>query len=236
MTVIAMWAHSRSASTAFVRMMIERGDVTVLHEPLLALHEEGRVALPGGGTARSADELLEELLRLGADRSVFLKEVVDYEYAYPEERLGKLTHTFLVRHPRRTIASHYAAKPTVTSPEIGYERLWELFELAWKTAGRKPLVITAEALLADPAGVTEAYCAYAGLPYRPEALAWQPQDRPEWHRHRAWHLDAIASAGFQDRANDYEHTVENHPVLRSYYDHHLPFYEQLVHHALGEPQ
>ncbi len=52
MTVVALWAHSRSASTAFVRMMIERGDVTVLHEPLLALHEEGRVSLPYGPAAR----------------------------------------------------------------------------------------------------------------------------------------------------------------------------------------
>jgi len=31
--VIVLWAHSRSASTAFLRMMIERGDVAVLHDP-----------------------------------------------------------------------------------------------------------------------------------------------------------------------------------------------------------
>ena len=46
MTIIATWAHSRSASTAFLRMMIERGDVLVLHEPLLALQSGGTVSLP----------------------------------------------------------------------------------------------------------------------------------------------------------------------------------------------
>lgn len=233
-----MWAHSRSASTAFLRMMIERGDVTVVHEPFLALTEEGTVTLPapdgGERVARSAQELLALLSDLSRERPVFVKEVLDYEYGYlldhPEE-LAPLTHVFMVRDPRQTIASHYAAKRTVTSPEIGYERLWELFELVRTVAGRPPLVLRAERLLADPAAVVEAFCSYTGLPFLPEALAWEAGDRPEWRRHRAWHLDAIYSAGFHDRRNTYPDTVENNPVLRSFYDHHLPFYERLRRHA-----
>lgn len=231
--VIAMWAHSRSASTAFLRMMIERGDVTVVHEPFLALTEEGTVTLPGGRVARSAKELLALLAEMGRERPVFVKEVLDYEYRHlldhPEE-LAPFTHTFMIRDPRRTIPSHYAAKPTVTSPEIGYERLWELYALV-SAGGRPPLVLRAERLLADPAAVVEGFCAYAGLPYLPEALRWDAGDRPEWRRHRAWHLDAIGSEGFHDRRNAYPDTVDNNPVLRSFYDHHLPFYERLLQHA-----
>jgi sulfotransferase family protein len=231
--VIMMWAHSRSASTAFLRMMIERGDVTVVHEPFLALTEEGTVTLPTGRTARSAKELLALLAELGGERPVFVKEVLDYEYYYlldhPEE-LAPFTHTFMIRDPRQTIASHYAAKPTVTSPEIGYERLWALYSLL--AAGeRAPLVLRAERLLSDPEGAVRAFCAYTGLPYLPEALHWEAGDRPEWRRHRAWHLDAIGSAGFHDRRNAYADTVANNPVLRSFYDHHLPFYERLLQHA-----
>jgi len=233
-----MWAHSRSASTAFLRMMIERGDVTVLHEPFLALTEGGAVAVPspGGGetVARSPGELLAVLAEAGRDRPVFVKEVLDYEYRYLLDHPGELaphTHVFMIRDPRQTIASHYAAKRTVTSPEIGYERLWELFALVRSVAARPPLVLRAERLLADPAGVVEAFCAYAGLPFRPEALTWRSGDRPEWQRHRAWHLDAIDSAGFQDRRNAYPDTVENNPTLKSFYDHHRPFYERRVQHA-----
>jgi hypothetical protein len=237
-TVIAMWAHSRSASTAFLRMMIERGDVTVVHEPLLTLTGTGEVSLPspdGGRTlARSESELLDCLTRLGRTRPVFMKEVLDYRYGYlfdHPEKIAAMTHTFIVRDPRPTISSHYAIKPTVTSPEIGYERLHEMFELAWAITERKPLVIRSEQLVTEPTRVIEAYCDYAGLPFLPHALSWGASDRPELQRYRAWHVDAIHSSGFQDYKNTYAATVDNNAVLKSFYDHHYPFYERIVRHA-----
>jgi hypothetical protein len=237
--VIFLWAHSRSASTAFVRMMIERGDVTVLHEPLLALTEEGSVAVPapGGGVVQASTEreFLDGLAELGRSRPVFIKEVCDYRYRYliehPQE-IAWIAHTFLVRDPRLAISSHFAMKPTVTCPEIGYERLHELFQLTWSVTGRKPLVIRAEQLLREPARVVGAYCEALGLPVRPDALAWSPQDRPEWQRHRAWHLDAIRSTGFHDNERTYPVTVDNNAALRSFYDYHYPFYERIVQYAL----
>jgi hypothetical protein len=236
MPVIVLWAHSRSASTAFGRMMIERGDVAVLHEPFLALTQGEGVPLPtaDGAVARSGRELVDRLAVLGRERPVFVKEVLDYRYDYVFGQPGELawmTHTFLVRHPRQTISSHYAMKPTVTCPEIGYERLWELFGLLWTASGRRPLVIRSEDLLRDPAAVVRAYCEAVGLPFLPHALRWEPADRPEWQRHRAWHLDAIHSSGFTSNQNAYPATVENHPVLRSFYDHHYPFYQRIVEHA-----
>lgn len=231
MSVVVLWAHSRSASTAFLRMMAERGDVTTVHEPLLHLTETGRVDLPDGSTATSEKDLLNRLAELGERQPVFVKEVLDYPYQYlfdhPED-LAPLVHTFIVRDPRPAIASHYAMKNTVTSAEIGYERLWELFETAWRSNDRKPFVMLAESLLADPEPVVRAYCAYAGLPYLPEALHWQPGDRQEWQRHQAWHADVSRSNGFHVPSTEYADTVDNNPVLRGFYDHHLPFYQRLV--------
>ncbi|MEV1248250.1 hypothetical protein [Nonomuraea sp. NPDC049750] len=237
--LIVMWAHSRSASTAFLRMMIERGDVAVLHEPFLALTEEGAVPLPspspdgGRAVARSEKELLIGLRELARVRPVFVKEVLDYDYGYlfdhPEELAG-IVHTFIVRDPKPTISSHYAIKPAVTCAEIGYERLYRLFELAWSATGRRPLVIRTERLVAEPAKVAEVFCAYAGLPFLADALTWDSGERPEWRRTRRWHLDAIGSAGFEDRRNTYPDTVDNHSALRAFYDHHLPFYQRLIQH------
>jgi hypothetical protein len=233
-----MWAHSRSASTAFLRMMIERGDVSVVHEPFLALTEVGTVSLPapdgGLASARCERQLLRHLAELGRSRPVFVKEVLDYEYRYLLDHPGDLAdmiHTFIVRHPRQAISSHYAMKPTVTCPEIGYERLYELFELVWSVTDREPLVIRAERLVQEPARVVETFCEYTGLPFLPQALSWDAGDRPEWRRHRAWHADAAGSAGFEDRRNAYPATIDNNAVLKSFYDHHLPFYERLVRHA-----
>ncbi|MFB9205698.1 sulfotransferase family protein [Nonomuraea spiralis] len=233
--LVAMWAHSRSASTAFLRMMIERGDVAVLHEPFLALTEEGSLTLPSpdGGqvTARSEKDLLVRLAELARARPVFVKEVLDYEYPHlfkhPEDLAG-FAHTFIVRDPRPTIASHYAIKPAVTCAEIGYERLFRLFELVREATGRRPLVIRTERLVREPAAVVEEFCAYTGLPFLPGSLTWAAGDRPEWRRTRRWHLDASGSAGFEDRRNSYTATVDNHPALRAFYDHHLPFYQRLV--------
>lgn len=234
-----MWAHSRSASTAFLRMMIERGDVTVLHEPFLALTEEGVVRLPapGGGvlTARSEKELLDRLTELARARPVFVKDVLDYEYEYPfghTEALAGMTHVFMVRDPKQTIGSHYAVKPAVTCAEIGYERLCALFERLWSVTGRRPLVLRAERLLRDPADVVRNFCDYAGLPFVPEALTWNPGEQPEWARTGRWHLEVSRSTGFQDRRNAYPVTVDNDATLKSFYDHHLPFYQRLVQYAV----
>lgn len=239
--VIALWAHSRSASTAFLRMMIERGDVAVLHEPFLALAQGSAVTVPttgpgGGVVAASAPELVRRLAELGRERPVFLKEVLDYRYDYVFGQPGELawmTHAFLVRDPRRAISSHFAINPAVTCPEIGYEWLWELFELLWLASGRRPLVMRSEDLLRDPVAEVRAFCAATGLPFLPGALRWTPGDRPEWQRHRHWHLDTIGSSGFTSGADAhaYQATVDNHPALRSFYDYHYPFYERIIRHA-----
>ncbi|MEY9860767.1 hypothetical protein ABH935_006404 [Catenulispora sp. GAS73] len=238
MAVIAMWAHSRSTSTAFLRMMIERGDVVVVHEPWLEFTDTGRVELPGAdgrqAVATSDQELIDHLTALGANSTVFVKEVLDHRYPGVFEnpaRLAPFVHVFIAREPRQTIASHYAMKPTVTRPEIGFERLYELFELLRGVCDRQPLVLRSERLLTDTETAVRTFCRYTGLPYLPRAMSWQPQERAEWQRHRAWHIDAINSSGFADRGNDYEVTVDNSPLLKDFYDHHRPFYEKLVEHA-----
>ncbi|MQY12346.1 hypothetical protein SRB5_24790 [Streptomyces sp. RB5] len=239
MSVIALWAHPRAVSTAFLRMMAERGDVTVVHEPLVLLTDHGQVVLPArdgsAATVRTTGELLAHLTELGADRPVFFKDTLEYHYQYlfdhPEAVAG-FRHTFIVRDPARTIASHHAIKPELVCQEIGYEHQYALFDLARRTTGETPVVISAERLLADPAAVVEAYCAAVGLPYLPEALTWEPGERADWEQNRRWHLDAIASAGFRLPEKEYEVTVENDERLRGFYDHHFPYYERLLEHAL----
>jgi hypothetical protein len=238
-TVIAMWAHPRAASTAFLRMMIERGDVTVVHEPLVTLTDWQEAPLPardgGALVCRSAGEIMAHLADLGRDRTVFVKDTLEYRYQHlfdnPDQITG-FTHTFIVRDPRKAIASHHAMKPTVSCAEIGYEHQHDLFELARRVTGRTPVVVDADRLVRSPAEVVEAYCAAVGLPFLADALTWQPGDRAEWQRTRQWHVDASLSSGFTAPVKAYESTVDNDAVLRSYYEHHLPYYERLVAHAI----
>ncbi|MFE9818646.1 sulfotransferase family protein [Streptomyces sp. NPDC005773] len=246
-TVIALWAHPRSVSTAFLRMMAERGDVTVVHEPLVLLTDHGQVTVPAVDDGDAADDagartvtvrtpadLLSQLTELGTRRPVFFKDTLEYHYQYlfdHPERIASFTHTFIVREPARTIASHYAVKPELACHEIGYEHQYALFELAWKVTGRRPVVISAERLLADPPAVVAAYCEGVGLPFLPEALTWEPGERAEWRQNERWHRDASASSAFSAPERAYAVTVENDPRLRGFYQHHLPYYERLIAHA-----
>ena len=56
-----LWAVPRSGSTAFFRMMAERGDFTVVHEPFSYLVMYGHADV-GGAQVRSGPELTRALL------------------------------------------------------------------------------------------------------------------------------------------------------------------------------
>ena len=232
--LLFLWSPPRSLSTAFLRMMIERGDHEVIHEPFSSIVVQGHVTI-GDRTATSHDELLKLLAERAADRRVFVKETTEYDYLttggdrIPEQGL----HTFIVRDPRSVIASHYAMNPEVTCAEVGYQHQVELARLAWDTDDR-PIVVEAEHLVSDPVSAIAAYCERVGIPFVESALSWAPQDHRAWSRTRQWHQDAARSNGFRPPHHAYERTVDNTPLLAGYYRHHLPYYEFLRAWARGE--
>jgi Sulfotransferase domain len=89
------------------------------------------------------------------------------------------------------------------------------------------VVIDSDDLVARPAATMAAYCSAVGLPFKPQALSWQPGERREWRRSARWHADVSASSGFERRERVYRHTVENSADLARFAAHHRPFYEQL---------
>ena len=96
-----------------------------------------------------------------------------------------------------------------------------------RLTGREPVVVDSDDLVTRPAATVKAYCARVGIDFRPEALTWQPYDRPEWEPSSRWHTDVAASTGFGNVAGKPGMDIERHPVLSKYLDYHLPFYEML---------
>jgi hypothetical protein len=222
-----LWSPPRSLSTAFLRMMIERGDHEVIHEPFSSIVVQGHVTI-GEHTATTHEELLDLLVERARDRRVFVKETTEYDYLgtggarIPE--VGR--HTFIVRDPRAAIASHYAMNPGMTCAEVGYEHQAEIARRAYRGQER-PVVVEAEELIANPAGTIADYCATVDIPFLPGALSWQPEDHRAWSRTRQWHRAAAASSGFHQSQHEYEHTVDNTPLLAEFYRHQVPHYEFL---------
>ena len=78
MSLTWLWAHPRSRSTALERMMMERGDVTVLHEPLVSLLDDGRVSIPDGPVLDSVTGVVEYARSLPGN--VFVKDTTEHRY------------------------------------------------------------------------------------------------------------------------------------------------------------
>ncbi|MFY1636535.1 hypothetical protein ACN27F_25205 [Solwaraspora sp. WMMB335] len=227
--VLALWSAPRSRSTAFARMMAERGDRVVVHEPFSQVVDFGRVNV-GDHVAHSETDVLTALRAIAAHTPVFFKDTTDFHYpALLADRdfLAVATHTFLIRHPAESIASHHRLNPSLGRDEIGFARLHEIFEAVRTATGRTPVVIDSDDLLDRPGPTVRAYCEAVGIDFVAEALSWQPGMRPEWQRTSRWHELTSRTVGFTSGGGGGGATIAADPVLAAHLDYHLPFYERL---------
>lgn len=197
----ALWAAPRTVSTAFERMMIERGDHLVLDEPWSRAYYFGPdrrsdrypLVFPESSYAAVTAAVTE----LGSREAVFVKDMA-YQ-ALPgltDDALAAMSHTFLVRAPAAALPSLQRAWPDFTDEEAGYAAQRELFDRVVAVTGRTPAVIDSDDLRADPAGVVQRWCRGVGLAHRHDSLTWRPGMRPEWQLWRSWYDAAAASTGF----------------------------------------
>jgi hypothetical protein len=159
-----------SAIDGFFRSMVERGDMTVLHEPFCNLRDYGETDVG----ARTFDSPLSLLAWLGDathNMSVFLKDTPPtgehFRDVLTDRRfLGESRHAFLIRRPEEIAASNYALWPGMNIGSIGLERLCELQAAVCDAGGNASVVIDSDDLVARPEATMAAYCAAVGLPFQ----------------------------------------------------------------------
>ena len=234
--IIALWTHPRSVSTAFERVMMERGDFKILHEPFSYLYyvnkDQATISQeyvnPDHPTAYP--DIREYIQASASDQPVFFKDMCSHcyeELAKDEAFLGRLTNTFLIRDPAKAIASYYAMNSDVTSEEIGLEQLAGIYNRVTKISGKPPVVVDADDLEDNPEGIMAAYCDALGIPFIPESLTWEEEHKEEWDIWKEWHKDAARSTGIKKNMETFEVTVGNSDHLKAYYEYHRPFYEKM---------
>jgi hypothetical protein len=210
--------------------MVERGDMTALHEPFCNLRDYGETDV-GARTFDSPLSLLAWLRDETHNLRVFLKDHPPTAYVrdvLADRRfLAESQHAFLIRRPEEIAASNYALWPGMNINSIGLERLCEVQAAVGDAGGNTSVVIDSDDLVARPEATMAAYCAAVGLPFNPRALTWQPGERSEWRRSARWHVDVSVSSGFERRERVYPHTVENSRELARFAAYHRPFYERL---------
>jgi len=234
--IVALWTHPRSISTAFERVMMERGDYKILHEPFSYLYyvdgDSASINQQYVDLSHPTDYagIKDLILTSSVDGQVFFKDMCAHCNTYlaqDDQLLKRLTNTFLIRDPAKTIASFYAMNPNVSLEEIGLEQLCEVFDRVSEQAGEVPIVVDADDLEDDPHGTIRAYCLRLGIPFLPEAMSWKAEHKEEWDIWKDWHKDAAESSGIVKNMEQFEVTVENSDHLRGYYDRLLPFYQRM---------
>ncbi len=231
---VAMWSGPRNISTAMMRAWENRGDCEVFDEPFYAhylahtgLDHPGRDAVIAAGETdwRRVAARLTGPLPPGVALT-YQKHMTHHLLPHMgREWLADLTHIFLVRDPRRVLASYIRSRPNVTAADLGFLQQQEIYEHVRAVSGAAPLVIDAAEFLRAPEAQLRALCDALGVSFTPRMLRWPPGPRASdgvWAPH--WYAQVYRSTGFEPPAHE---SVEVPPSLAGILEQVMPAFEAL---------
>jgi Sulfotransferase domain len=230
-----MWSGPRTVSTALMRSFGNRSDTLVVDEPLYAFYlANTSIDHPGRAeiiASMLADwrEVLAQLAEapLPNGKSVFYQKHMTHHLLPQVERaaFAGLRHAFLIRDPRRLLASYAKVRSAPTLADLGLAQQAEIFA----TFGG-PVIDSAD-VLRDPRAALEALCDALGIGFDPAMLSWPPGPRPTdgvWARF--WYERVWRSTGFGPYRESGSDDLP--PELEGLAAECMPFYEELAAHRL----
>ncbi|MCH9672611.1 MAG: HAD family hydrolase [Gammaproteobacteria bacterium] len=202
---LAMWSGPRNISTAMMRSWGNRPDALVWDEPLYA-HYLAHTGIdhPGAADVIAAGEtnweaVVEALLApLPSGKSLFFQKHMSHHLLphVSREWMLKVTNCFLIRDPRRVLASYIKTRPDATLADIGIVQQLEIYDYCVR-AGQTPMVVDSRDILADPARMLRAMCAELNVHFTEAMLHWSPglhENDGVWAAH--WYTNVVNSSGF----------------------------------------
>jgi hypothetical protein len=196
-----MWSGPRTVSTALMRSFENRADTVVVDEPLYGYYlARTGIEHPGadeiiGSLPGDWREVLAGLTggALPAGVSVYYQKHMTHHLLPEIDRgaLAGLTHAFLIRDPRRLLASYARVRSQPTLADLGLEQQVEIFR-----AFGGPVIDSAD-ILRGPRAALEALCDALGIRFDPAMLSWPAGPRPSdgvWAKY--WYDSVWRSTGF----------------------------------------
>jgi Sulfotransferase domain len=237
-TRIAMWSGPRTVSTALMRSFENRTDTIVVDEPLY-----GYYLATTGIDHPGADEIIASMSSdwrtvlagltgapLPAGVSVYYQKHMTHHLLPEIDRaaFAGLKHAFLIRDPRRLLASYARVRSQPTLADLGLEQQAEIF----RTFGG-PVIDSADILRGPPAAL-EALCDALGIGFDPAMLSWPAGPRPTdgvWAKY--WYDNVWRSTGFGPYRESA--TADLPPELEPLAAACQPYYDELAAHRLLQP-
>jgi Sulfotransferase domain len=230
-----MWSGPRTVSTALMRSFGNRPDTVVVDEPLYGYYLASTgVDHPGQAEVIASmpcdwRQVLASLAHgaLPAGKSVYYQKHMTHHLLPEVDRghLGQLSHAFLIRDPRRLLASYARVRSQPSLADLGLEQQAEIFR-----AFGGPVIDSAD-ILRNPRAALEALCDALSVPFDVAMLSWPAGPRPTdgvWARH--WYNSVWKSTGF----GQYREPVANElpAELAPLAAQCRPFYSELAAHRL----
>lgn len=209
---IAMWSGPRNISTALMRAFENRADCAVVDEPFYGYYLRATgLEHPAGDAVMAsmscdwrtvARQLCEELPATADPAScrVFYQKHMT-QHILPDMAMDwtdALSNCFLIREPRRIIASYARVRPQFAIEELGFPQQWDLFQRVADRLGEAPPVIDSAQALRAPEQTLRALCTRLGIPFSERMLHWPAGPRNSdgvWAPH--WYAAVESSTGFQ---------------------------------------
>jgi len=230
-------------STSVERLMRERADFECLHEPFMyhyylnQKHRNMPYFEPKADHPITYEAVREMILAKAQSSPVFFKDMayyIDSDISTDSTFCESVTHCFLIRNPKASIASYYYLDNDVTLAEIGLEAQWRVYSHLLNS-GSKPVVIQAEAIRKDTRFAVESWWHSMGIAPNESAFEWGQETPQDWEQVKGWHHNAMQStsihpwteADAQLESDRFETAATVAPHLREYLQHHEVFYQRL---------
>jgi hypothetical protein len=211
-TNIAMWSGPRNLSTAMMRSFENRADCAVWDEPFYIpyLLDSGvdhplRDAVLESGGERDWRAVIQQCLAPAPDgASIFYQKHITHHMTprFDRDWIAQLTNVFLIRAPKRVVASYARKRERATLHDIGFVEQKELFDLVCDQNGAAPVVVDSADIQSQPDIMIPALCTAIDIPFDANMLRWPAGRRDSDGVLGAhWYNAVIESTGFDAPPN-----------------------------------
>lgn len=201
---IQLWSGPRNVSTALMYSFAQRGDTSVVDEPLYAhyLRVSGADHPGRDQVLRAQDSdgerVVSEVVMAAHDSPVrFFKQMAHHLVELDRGFLARCANVLLTRDPEQMLPSLAVQIPRPTLRDAGYAMQTELVEQL-ERIGQSPPVLDAGELLRAPRSVLAQLCERLGISFDEAMLSWPAGPRPfdgAWASH--WYHNVHRSRGFE---------------------------------------